>query len=197
MRPSLLWLYVAIFAIGGASMSCGSCEKDEPTKEKRRTRETPESAPAAPKRIRAPKLDTSKLPNRASPTRVTEQEAKEVLPVPEGARALSDPTASAGGPQMKSTLCFDGSTVDQATAALKKSLLLDGWKNINHRASAGRHDRVSMSAQKAPYRLSARIMLGNWDGCTRTEQQVYASLTLHKLSDRHGASPSSAPDDTE
>jgi hypothetical protein len=183
-------------ALTCCAAACGSCEKDDAKKDEARSvRPRTGSAPVSPKRLESPKLDTRKLPKRTSPTKVTPEEAGETLPVPDGARVLSEPTASRGGPQTKSTLCFDDADVDQATASLKKSLIHGGWSDIQHGASGGRHDRVTMSAHKAPYRLSAQIMLGNWEECKRSQGQVYASLTLGKIANRPTGDAVSAPDD--
>jgi hypothetical protein len=112
---------------------------------------------------------------------VEPSEIAQLVPSVPGATVLSPAAAQTEGRQVNQELCLTGSDVGAAVETLRVAFEGGGWSSVYSRPHRTIPDRIGMSGQKPPFRLTATVEKGQNPACPGADGKIYALLTFHKL----------------
>jgi hypothetical protein len=181
-----LALAVACVAIGG----CGACNDDAKPAAKAPPRSAnvpPASSGKGSVQVRTPTWKPppgvgsgATLPGTptAVGTAITVDEATPAIPAIAGATIIDAPTAAPAGGQVHFGWCIVAADQAAALAAVSDGLVSAGWSQPRDR---GQGARVALTADKAPYRLTASISASPRPGCSPADGTWFASVAMYKV----------------
>jgi hypothetical protein len=124
---------------------------------------------------------------------ITPEEIKPMLPALKGGTSLGEPIATARGLRVTAMECLTG---DQATikTSLEARLNELGFKAIRM-SERQRMNIITVSAEKAPYRLSATVRSGPYPDCPADQKKSKLLMSFFKrpLRPEGAATPGSSP----
>jgi len=172
-----------VWAVGLAALAASGfagCKKG-----KSADKEPEQAAATAPHTAARPSLakvhaKMDHQPRRIDPIAVADVVA--VLPAPEGATVLTEPSKPEQGERVQAVYCFENTTPAEAAAKLQAVLESHGWINVHVRSQPDSPDRAAVAAQQPPYRASVSVRRVPAPKCNGAEGHSFATVTVHKIS---------------
>lgn len=115
---------------------------------------------------------------------VTPAEFNKLFVAPENAEIVTPPQQAPGGERIQAAYCVKKASLDKTVEGFKTAMAGSGWQDIVSPAS--RADRVSLTASRTPYRMTALFMRADIQGCPQEDNNTYVTVQFSKL--RAGAS---------
>lgn len=181
-RMKRLSMTVLLACVATGALGCKSRSRSQ------EQQEAPAVEPARPG-IRILQRPNARLQLRP----VDPAEARPLLPLAAPARIVEEPSASANGAQLITTLCYDELAPADAAAELEGALTTLGWQNLNLRTHPTRPE-AALSAEHGALRLTARIEPGTAAQCGDAPARAFAELTLHQVPTTTGPGPAAGDD---
>jgi hypothetical protein len=166
MRRFLLSL--CLFAV--AALAAAGCKKKS-------------SEPPEPSASEAPPDPAKRNPPnvRKVVTPITTDEVGPLLPTPDGARVIKEPTKAQYGERIEATFCFDQGEIPALSETVKTTLTGAGWGGIVIRENPTVKDRSSLTAARPPFMMTGNLQkTATVPECSQEKGQTLLSLNVHK-----------------
>ncbi len=114
-------------------------------------------------------------------TPITTDEVTPLLPTPQGARVVKEPSKAQYGERVEASFCFDEGEVAALGETLKTTLTDSGWGAIVMRENPTVKDRTNLTAQRPPFMMTGSLQrTAAVAECSQDKGQTLLTLNVHK-----------------
>lgn len=186
-----MWIVVAASALAFAPACGGKKNEEKPAANPAQTGQPPApGAPNATEPAQRPGMPANARPQTYQTVGpITVDEAKDMMPTPDGARVLKAAAKAEAGERVLAEFCFDQGELPAVAEAVKAKYTTVGWLNVTPRPHRNSDVRLNITGQKAPFMLFGQIERGKYPECDGDAGQTYVRVGVHKMETRTGPPP--------